>query len=549
MKLRGSRTTAYLLIAILFVAAILRFNNINQPFIDYIDWRQSDTAIMADNFYRRNWNIFYPGVSWNGPEPSYQGMEFQTISYMAALLYVVVGQHDWVGRCVAVAFGLWGIFALYQLVRRVWDEEHAIVSAAVMALLPGSIFVERSFIPDPAMVALVVTSFWLLIAYFQTVRLLYLLLASLIGMWGFLTKISGLIVGIPMLYAMFTILGRRRILYPKKLATIGIAAVLTLLAVVAYYLWARHISLTYPPYHIAASNNWLWNDGLQKWWKQKYFLPGLYWNFNHWIWTKPLIALVFVGLFLRPPQWHQDSGSSEGQLGDSFSKAPWLFHWWMFAGVVYYCIGAKELVINSWNFHIINPAAAALAGHAIIATASFTNRIVRVPASNRIVRVPASLITVAVILLIIGSFGHQHLRHMYNPPWWDSTKSYKLGLALRQVSAPDNVVVTMTGSGAPVAIYYSQRRGWIFPPPWPGFEWWSGMIKDDNEAIRVFEELRTQGANWLGIVNSHKNKLWENNPKFVKHIERTCELKQESPEWVIYRILTPEETAKLPLLE
>jgi len=536
MRLLKLRPTSYLLVAILVVAAILRLNHITQPFTDYVDWRQTSTAMMADNFYRRNGNIFYPEISWNGPGPSYNGREFQTISYIAALLYRLVGQHDWVGRSVAVTFGLWGIFALYQLVRRVWDEDHAIASAAVMALLPGSIFVERSFIPDPAMVSLVVTSFWLLVAYFQTDRLRYLFLASAIATWGFLTKIPGLIVGIPMLYAMFTILGRKRMLYPKKLTTIGVAAVFTLVPVIAYYLWARHLSLTYPPYHFAGEGNWLWDDGLKKWLEQKYFFPALYWNFNEWIWTQPLILLVFVGLFLRPPQLERSS-QPEQKLGDSSGKAPWLFHWWMLAGVIYYLIGAKELVINSWNFHILNPAAAALAGHAMIAIASF---------ANKIARSPASLATVVAILLIVGGFGQKHLRHMYNPPW-DSTVTYKLGLALRQVSAPDDLVVTIpNGTTEPIAIYYSQRRGWSFPPPWAGVGWWGGTIKDDYEAIRLLDELRNQGADWLGIVASRKKKIWENNPNFVKYIERTCELKKESPEWVIYRILTREEVSKLP---
>ena len=146
--------------------------------------------MMAENYYRTNWNIFYPEVNWNGPGPSYQGREFQTVTYIAALLYGVFGQQDWVGRSVVVAFGVWGIFALYQLVRRVWDEERALAGAAVMALLPGSIFIERSFLPDPAMVALVVTSLWMFVAYLQTERLRYLVLAGVIGAWGLLTKIQ-----------------------------------------------------------------------------------------------------------------------------------------------------------------------------------------------------------------------------------------------------------------------------------------------------------------------------------------------------------------------
>ena len=539
MRIRSPRTAIYPLIAILSVAAILRFNHINQPFTDYIDWRQVSTAMMADNFYHRSWNTFYPEVSWNGPAPSYQGREFQTVSFIAALLYVVMGPHDWIGRSIAVMFGLWGTFALYQLVRRVWDEEHAIASAAVMALLPGSIFIERSFIPDPAMVALVVTSLWMLVAYLQTERWPYLLFAITFGLWGFLTKIPGLIIGLPMAYAMLTILGRQRLLQTKKLVVLGTFAVFTLIPVIAYYLWARHLSLTYPPYHFAGEGNWLWDEGLQKWWEQKYFLAQLNWNFDRWLWTKPVIVLVLIGLCLRPPQWHRSAGDDRG-LGDRSGKAPWLFHWWMFAGVMYYLIGAKELVINSWNFHIINPAAAALAGHTLIVMAL---------GANRIARALGSLVTVAIILLIITGFGQKHLKDMYNPPW-GSTKNYKLGLALHQVSDPEDLVVTIPfGTTEPVAIYYSQRRGWSFPPAWPGVGWWDGKIEDDQEAIRLFEELRTQGADWLGIVNSRQDVLRENNPKFMQYIERTCELKQETSEYVIYRILSPEEVARQTLLQ
>ena len=89
------RLASLRIFGIIIVAAVLRLNYITQPFTDYISWRQSSTAMMAENFYRTNWNIFYPEVNWSGPGPSYQGREFQTITYIAALCYTVLGQHDW----------------------------------------------------------------------------------------------------------------------------------------------------------------------------------------------------------------------------------------------------------------------------------------------------------------------------------------------------------------------------------------------------------------------------------------------------------------------
>jgi hypothetical protein len=522
----------YILAGILVTATILRLNHITQPFIDYASWRETSTAMMADNYYRHNWNIFYPAVNWNGPEPSYQGREFQTVTYIAALLYVVIGQHDWIGRGIAVVFGVWGIFALYQLVRRVWDEDLALASAAVMALLPGSIFVERSFLPDPAMVSLVVTSVWMLVTYCQTEQLRYLIIASLIGSWGFLTKLPGLIIGIPMLYAVFAILGKKA-LQPKKLLTIGVAAVVTIIPVIAYYLWARHLALTYPPYHFAGGGNWLWDDGLSNWLDKKYFLPALYWNFNRWIWTKPFILLVVVGLFAKLP-------TVNCQSKDNDFQAPWLFHWWMIALAIYYFIGAKELVINAWNFHLINPAASALAGHALITIGSWINSIV-VSFSGRLSkrRSLAGLTAVLLILMFVGGYGQKNLKKMYYPPeaHWNATESYKLGLALSKISAPQDLVVTIANDiGEPVMIYYSKRRGWVFPPPGEGIIWWSEISADDLKLIKVFEKLRLQGADWFGIVDEHRKELLENKPIFMKHIEKSCDLVRASPYGVIYHI-------------
>jgi hypothetical protein len=253
------------LFGILLLGALLRFRHIEQPLNDAFSWRQGSTAMMADNFHHRNRNILYPEVSWNGPGLSYQGRELQTVSFLTALLYVPLGQHEWIGRCVAMSFGLWGIFALYQLVRRVWDEEHALVSAAVMAVLPGSIFIERSFLPDPAMVALVTTCLWMMVAFLQTEQRRYLWLSGLIGSWAFLSKLPGLIIVFPMLYAVVTILGKQQRLTPRNLSLIGSTAFLSLIPVVAYYLWARHLASSYPPYHFAGSGNWLWDSGFRQW--------------------------------------------------------------------------------------------------------------------------------------------------------------------------------------------------------------------------------------------------------------------------------------------
>lgn len=60
MKLPKFQAPTYLVLAILAIATVLRLHLIDQPFIDAFSWRQASTAMIAENFYRRNWNVFFP---------------------------------------------------------------------------------------------------------------------------------------------------------------------------------------------------------------------------------------------------------------------------------------------------------------------------------------------------------------------------------------------------------------------------------------------------------------------------------------------------------
>jgi hypothetical protein len=528
------------LAGILLVGAALRCYQIDQPLVDAFSWRQSSTAMMAENFYRTNWNIFYPEVNWTGPGPNYQGREFQTVSYLAALLYTIVGQQDWVGRGVAVAFGLWGIVALFLLVRLVWDEERALASAAVMAVLPGSVFIDRSFLPDPAMVALVTTSLWLFVGYLRTEHFKYLVLAAVIGAWGFLTKIPGLIIGLPMLYAAISTLGMRGVLRRDRIAAFGLFALLTLGPVVAYYLWARHLALSYPPHHFAGAGNWVWDSGIARWIEQNYFLPRLAQRFRNWMWTPLVIALVLIGLFYAPARQGSALAASAPPRRSPHG-APWLFHWWLAAGLVYYLLGAAELVGNPWNFHILNPAAAALAGHAVVSKSGRAFAVMSPPRRQLLGRYAVMAFIVGAIALV-GQLG---LRWMYHPY---AAGAHKLGLALREVTAPGDLVITMAGDlGDPSGLYYSRRRGWVFPPARPGKAWGS-MPEDDREAIQLFDSLRAENGRYLGIVRRGKVDVWQDHPIFADHLERTCASVAETADFYICRIVPAGGLAEVPAM-
>jgi hypothetical protein len=141
------------------------------------------------------------------------------------------------------------------------------------------------------------------------------------------------------------------------------------------------------------------------------------------------------------------------------------------------------------------------------------------------------LATVALIVVAIGIWGERRSRLHSSY----AKQSYQLGLALKSVSQPDDLVVTLGDIiGCPVAIYYSDRRGWLFPP-FEEIKDWETLPKDD-EAIETFERLRDKGADWFGVVNNRRADIWEARPRFARHIEETCELQERNEGGIIYRI-------------
>ena len=123
------------LLVITCIALVLRLNDVEQPFVDKISWRQASTAMMAESLYLGETSLLKPNVRWGGPHPNYQGREFQSVTYLVSRLYHVFGQKEWVGRIVPVAFGCWGVIAVFLLVSKVWGRNHARFAALLLAAL------------------------------------------------------------------------------------------------------------------------------------------------------------------------------------------------------------------------------------------------------------------------------------------------------------------------------------------------------------------------------------------------------------------------------
>jgi 4-amino-4-deoxy-L-arabinose transferase-like glycosyltransferase len=517
----GKRDSA-VLAGILVLAALFRLHDVQQPLIDAFSWRQASTAMMADNFLTRSWNIFFPEVSWTGPGPAYQGRELQIISYITALLYTLFGWHDWLGRLVAIAFGLWGVFALHRLLDRLWDTMHAHAGAFLLAIMPGAVFIDQSFLPDPAMLSLVITGAWLYVVYLQEDRHGLLVLSGVITTLGVLGKLPGIAVVAPMTYATFAILQVRGRLNLRRVLQVMPVALIAGALILGYYRWALYVGTNYPPYHVAGSG-YLWDDGLSKFFSQAFYFPAAWKIASNWLFTLPVVILAGIALLAAPP------GIAD-QARDK--AAPWFFHVWLAGALLIYFFAAREIKTNPWNFHIFSVPVAALAGRGLVLLTAMDGGL-RKGSRARWLR----LAVIVGVVIVGGSI--PGLRLMKTPY---ARSGHELGVQLSSLSKPGDLVIAVSATiGDPIAIYYSRRRGWVFPPG-GGMNDWS-VLPDDGQAIDMLETLRAKDAAWFGVAKNARDskgrKLLEYNPGLIAHLDKTAERVIDDDTMLIYRLAPP----------
>jgi hypothetical protein len=274
---------------------------------------------------------------------------------------------------------------------------------------------------------------------------------------------------------------------------------------------------------VAAGTRWVWDAGFDNWLNVGYF--------GHELAQPPKACGVphcsrrlSQGCFFQSHRVEETSCAGFSTAGSS-------------RGSSFYAFGAEEIVQNPWNLHIVDPALAGLAAQGLLVGGAALARLHLPPIAR-----------VAVILIILAMHGlaMSHLQWAYREY---ARQGYELGAALARISRPSDLVVTVANAiGDPAAIYYSRRRGWVFPPVWPGADPWED-IKDEPAAIQLFDRLRVEGARWFGIVAEQRMKFRKTAPRLFAHIERTTELVAENRDWAIYQIPRSQIERARPLSE
>jgi hypothetical protein len=472
---------------ILAFAALLRLKGIHDPILDHPGWRQGDTAAIARNFARLQFDVMHPQTLYNGPPPNYVELELQIVPFLAATLYKIFGIHEIFGRLIALTFsvGTVGVVALFarwlvplDAARGRLRDVAGIVAAFFFAIFPGSIYYGRTFMPDAAMV------FFLTAALYAVTRFLAeddslgpraLARTTALLAFAYLAKPVAVLGIVPVLG---TIWERARAGRPMRVSALAVLVLVPLLILWSY------------DRRVGSYAEWHWASGITR----LHVLPSLRESFVSLSALGDKLAQFRVALgMLRATML----GTISFLLAIAgFVALPWLplrsraVLWgWLGGGLLYvYVVVTVERV--DYYMAPLLPLCALVIG---CAAAYFCQRVLAVDAA------PAARYAILAILPILAIAGLVEARTAVAPYYRYNKDAYRNAVFLNQTLDPGALVVV--GHYGPDVQYYIDRFGWEEDPAlWTPFDEESAIRKGARYFISIEDNRLRANADlcaWL----------------------------------------------------
>lgn len=443
------------LAAILLLAFALRLKGIHNPLLDHPGWRQGDTASIARNFARLQFNPLYPQTNYNGPPPNYVELELQIVPFAAAILYKLFGIHEVFGRLISIAFSLGTVWMLALFARKLFGSPIAgFASALLFAIMPGSTYYARTFTPDTTMV------FFLTAALYAFFRLLVdeevwtwkrLAGASALLALALLAKPVAIVALVPIAAVAIARRQNGRTFAPAPL----LAAVAAPLAVLFAY-----------DRFVGAHAEWHWASGITS----KHVIPALAASIAHpaAFHAKAGVFIAMLGVLI-----HQMLGPAAAGLaiaGFLFlpqqTRSKTLLWSWLAAGLAYvFAVVTVERV--DYYMYLLLPLAA-ITGGALVQRLWTAVAQTRLPAPAK--AVCAAALAAACALTIVQN------RAIAAPYYRYSALVYRNAVMLD--ARLDKGALIVMGHYDPSVLYYIGRYGWEEDPYlWTPFDEQSAIKK------------------------------------------------------------------------
>jgi len=139
------------------LALAARLYRITAPLTDLRAMRQTHTAAIARDCYRRGFNPLRARPDAIG----FPRTNFPLYPSLISLEYGLAGGvHEWLGRLTSLVVSVATVYMVFCIARLFWGRRAAIWAAFFFALTPASIFFGRAFMPEAMMMFLMASAFY-----------------------------------------------------------------------------------------------------------------------------------------------------------------------------------------------------------------------------------------------------------------------------------------------------------------------------------------------------------------------------------------------------
>ena len=131
--IKDESSTRLLFYSALVLFVVLHLYQLNAPPNGYHQWRESDTAAIAMNYYQEDMTFLQPRVNQRGAGSGVTRSELPIYNYSVALVYQLVGPHHAVARLLTLLAACPGLWFFHRLTRRVLSQTAASLSVWALA--------------------------------------------------------------------------------------------------------------------------------------------------------------------------------------------------------------------------------------------------------------------------------------------------------------------------------------------------------------------------------------------------------------------------------
>ena len=272
-------------------------------------WRQSDGASFAMNYYQNGMDFFKPQFHNLLEGDGLCVAEFPGLYYLVAVLYKIFGVHEGIFRLLSFIIFATGLIALSKIILKATkDDMLSYFVPMLMMTSPVLAFYAFSFLPNIPALGFIMIGWYYFHRYYESSKLGSFYVACLFFTLGGLMKITAMLSVVPIFAVyFFELVGIYKFkkierIFENRLLTV-IPLVIMTAVIAGWYIYASHFNNNHTNYFLMTSRA-VWSIPEKD---ATYAFIRIFklWAPHYFSWfTHGLIALALVWITFTPKRHH-----------------------------------------------------------------------------------------------------------------------------------------------------------------------------------------------------------------------------------------------------